>query len=789
MLDDLRHALRRLRSHAGTSAIAVGMLMLAVGLTTAMFTLMDALLFRPAPFRDPQSLVELDVVYEHGAHHVVPPAVLRAWQASGIFDAVDAVTTGTSLLEGASGLVAKPSAVVGTGVFEMLGVRPIRGRAFAPDEGRAGSDDRVMLSEDVWRSVFGGDPDLVGKRIKIDGAMATVIGIMPAGFRFPAWDTVIWMPIDYQAPPPARALRQPWPYARLPHDVPRADVFRVATDLARQADPTMRADQRIDGVPLAGVRVDRYYRRAMPYLVGGVVLVFLVLCTNVSSLLLAQYAARRREFGVCSALGASRGRLLRQALVEHTVLGVCGALGGILLAWALVSICRSVLPQAFLLRTLNPMAIDARALLAASISGLAAIFAAGVLPAWIGTRAESAESLRLAERVETPSRAARLATNTLLVTEIALACTLLVGATLLARSFVNLVRADRGLDTRDVTTAWISLPRGQFPDRPSRLTATAALESSMRSLPGVTHVALSYGLPPDGGAIHFGDDWHADTPGAPILKMDVQSYNVGPEFFALYGIPILRGRVFQPGDADTEVVVSERFAAALWPGIDPIGRTFTYEKDAYHVIGLAREINHPSLNPIYDLPEFYQPLTVGSMYVMMSIRCGGACPDGAVMRQALLSAVSRAEIVHLGPLETAYDQDVAPPRAAATLTSAFAIIAMLTAAGGLFSVLSFAVGLRRREFGIRVVLGAAPASIRNMVLGDGIRVAVAGFAIGGLASWALGRALVALEYGVTANDPLSWMLVTALVATTVLAAAWLPARRAMRVDPGNLLRE
>ena len=788
MFDDLRHAWRRVSSRAAVSALAIGMLALAVGLTTAMFTLLDALLLRPAPFKDPDRLVQLAMGNEHGSRGSVAPAVLRAWQTASIFESVQAVYTRTSLLEGGAGLVARGSASVTPGVFDMLGVRPIRGRVFTADEGRAGADDRLMISEEVWQSAFGRDPELLGKRIVLDGESAQVVGILPAGFRFPSWDTVIWRPIDYQAPGPSHVEDLAVPYARLSRAVPAADALRIATDLALQADPTLKGRWVIASA-LAGVRLDAYYKRALPILAGGVILAFLVLCANVSSLLLAQYTIRRREFGVCAALGASRARLLRQALFENSLLGVAGAACGVALAWALVAVSRGVLPQAFLLRTLNPMAVDLRALFAASISGVAATLAAGVLPAWIGTRPDSAESLRLVERAETPSKAARATTRALLVCEIALACALLVGATLLARSFVNLVHADRGLNTKGVTTTWIELPRGRFPDRSSRLTAARALVDTVAALPGVAQVALSFGLPPGGGAIHFGDDWFSDIPGKAPLNLVVESYYVGPDFFSLYGIPLLRGRAFQPGDADTEVIVGERFAALMWPGVDPIGRTFKTGKDSHHVIGLVREINHPSIDPRQDRPEYYETFSVGGNYPMLSIRCNGVCPDGANLRQKIEGAAPGSKIVSLGPLDDVYEEQLAPPRAAATLTSAFAIIAMLAAAGGLFSVLSFSVGLRRREFGIRVALGAAPGSIRNLVMGEGVSVAIAGFAVGALAAWALGKALASFEYGITSSDPLSWALVTGLVMLTVLAAAWRPSRQAMRVNPALLLKQ
>jgi putative ABC transport system permease protein len=787
LIDDLRHGLRRLRARPAVVVTAAGMLALGVGLTTTMFTLADSLLLRPVPFRDPGRLAELEMRTEHGGRTTVSPPVLRAWQTSPVFASVQGVTGGVSLIEGAGGLVARASALATPGLFDMLGVRPIRGRLFTADEGRAGLDDRVLLSETLWRGAFGADPALVGRRITVDGQSMLVVGILPADFRFPEWNTVLWRPIDYQTPPPRHATDRPSPYVRTATNVPEADALRVAADLARAADPTV-ASQWVQANALAGIVLNPYYQRAIPLLIGAVALVFLILCANVSSLLLAQFTARRREFSVCTALGASRFRLVREALVESGLLGLVGAGGGIALAWVLVSASRGFVPEALAVHTLNPVSLDARALAVALAAGLVATVAAGVLPAWMGTRGNPAGSLRLAERGGTESRPARRATRAMLVAEIALACTLLAGAALLVRSFVNLAGTDRGLDTHGVLTTWLSLPPASFADKPARLSATSAVDSAIRALPGIARVALSYGVPPEGGAIHFFDDWRSDAPGAGPLKMDVNSYDVGPDFFALYGIPIIAGRTFQSGDGPHAVIVGQRLAAALWPSLDPVGRSFGFGKEQFHVIGVARELRLPSLDARLDRPEFYQPFSAGGGLVMVNMRCAGSCPDAAVLRQRILAAAPGATIFNLGPLDDVYKQQTAPPRAAASLALTFALVALLAAAGGLFSVLSYAVGQRMREFGIRTALGASPRQIRTLVLRDGVIVAGAGMALGALAAWALARGLASLEYGVTMSDPASWGLVLGVIGAASVAAAWRPARRAMRVDPVTLLR-
>lgn len=764
------------------------MLGLGIGITTAMFTIVDALIVRPVPFREPDDLAFVYMGNDYGGRPTVAPSVLRAWQESPAFAGAESAVPDTALVDVNGAVVTRGMARVTPGLFELLGgVQPIRGRLFDSSEARGGINDRVLISEDLWRTLYQADPAILGRTIVIDGEPLVVIGVLPADFRFPSWDTVLWRAVDFQAMPASLANEQPRAYVRFGRTVPRQDALRMATDAARAADGR-NADLSPRVRPLAGLVLDPYYGRAVPLLAGGVILVFLVLCANVASLLLARLTVRQREFSMRSALGASRGRLIRQAFVESSVPGALGVVAGIAVASMLVSLSRVFLPEAFLLRTLNPLNIDARALAVTSVSGVVAILAAGLLPAWIGTRTDSETALRIAERGGTETRGARAVTRALLVGEIALACTLLVGATLLVRSFINLASAERGLDVEGVLVTSLSLAGPAFPDRTARATAARAIEDQVSQLPGVQHVAWSYGLPPDGGAISYGN-WQSDAPGNPVVDMNVDRYRVGREFFAMYGIPLLRGRTFEPSDRQGSAVIGERLARTLWPGLDPIGRTFSFQKERFQVVGLVREIHHPALDTSIDRPEFYEPFAGVGSYAMMSIRCGAACPTTAVIRQRVLATHRAVQVVDVQALEDVYFEQLARPRAAAALGFAFAGVAVVAAAGGLFSVLSYAVGRRKREFGIRAALGASPDHIRRVVLRDGFVVAVSGVAIGSVAAWSLGRALASLQYGVTITDPLTWTFVLALLGLTTVVASWRPARQAMRADPVLLLRE
>jgi predicted permease len=789
LVDDLRHGYRRVRARPATALTAAAMLALGIGLATSMFTLVDALVLRPAPFREPDRLARLVVQSGNSSRRVVASGVLSAWRASPAFAAVEGTSSSTSILDTASGPLVIASARVSPGMFDLLGVRPSRGHAFDRTDGRAGTDDRLLLSEDVWRTAFGADLRILDHLATIDGIQARIVGLMPAGFRFPDWNTVVWQPIDYGAPPPLLAALLPSPYVRLAPGVPLGDALKVATDLQHRADPTMPATVEVRTRAFAGQALDPYYAHAVPLLCGGVALVFLVLCANAASLLLARLGARQAEFRLCAALGASRERLMGQAVFEHLLLGVVGALCGIGLAWLLVSVARGFLPAAFLVRTLHPLDLDGRALGVAMGAGLLASLAAGVLPAWMGTRSDRPAALP-GERTGTENPAARLLTRGLLVTEVALASTLLVVAILLVRSFINLASVDPGLKTDGVITAWVELPEKSFPDRPSQLAVASALEDAIRHLPGIDRVALSAGVPPSGYLNFFELEWQADDPDAKAVAIPhVSLYHVGADFFDLYGIRLLGGRTFRPGEDPDDVVIGARLAALLWPHQNPVGRFFHQGKNDYHVVGLAHEVHLPSVDAIRDPTQFYQPFVAGGTSLDLNLRCVGRCPDEAIIRRQIYRTVAGADIVRFGALSEVYREELARPRGAVALGSTFAAIAVLAAAGGLFSVLTYAVGRRRREFGIRVALGASPAHIRRLVLRDGIGVAALGVTIGVAASGALARVVASLEYGVTAFDPVTYGLVLSILATTTLVASWQPARRAMRVDPAKLLQD
>lgn len=722
----------------------------------------------------------------HGGRGNVAPAVMRAWHDSGVFESVEGLSRSNAIVETGLGAIVKPAVRVTPGLFPMLGVRPLVGRGFDAAEGRPGTDDRVILSEGLWRSAFGADRAILGRAITIDGARAYVVGVMPASFRFPDWNTAVWRPMDFSARPPALAAARPEAIVTLAAGIPPADALRRATAAARAVDPQITSDMQATARPIAGGALDANYWRILPALFGGVALVFAVLCANVCSLLLAGMTARRREVQVRAALGASRRRLFTQAISEHAVIGANGAAAGVAVAWVLVALSRALLPEAFLLRTLHPVDLDVRALIVAAATGLAATIAAGLLPAWIGTRPDTSMAFD-SGRGATQSKAARRVTNGLLVSEVAVACALLIGAALLVRSFVKLSTVDRGLRTKGVLIAWISLPAKDFADRASRLAANDTVERAVREIPGVTRVALSYGVPPSGAVTHYNDDWRGDEAARPQTAT-IESYYVGADFFDLYEIPILRGQTFRAEDANDAAVVSERLAALLWPGRDPVGHRFSFGDQHLSVVGVAREIRFPSLDADRDVPEFYVPFRTGASTFFVSLKCAPRCPSEASVRQTVMAAVPQSTVERVVAPETAYVEELARPRATAALATVFGVIAALAVAGGLFSVLTFAVAARQRELGIRAAIGASPRALRSVVYSDAARVGGVGLVVGLMAAVGIARGLGALMYGVAASDWRSWSAVILVLIATIAAACWRPARTAANADPVTLLR-
>jgi putative ABC transport system permease protein len=796
MIDDFRQAARRLRARPSTTAIAVGTLALAIGISVAMFTIVDALVLRPAPFRNPETLAWLTIAAEgsEGLGSVnIPIRLMRAWKDSPAFVAVHAVAQESATFGEGENAESVAGARVTPGIFEELGVRPLLGRTFLNGEERTATDDVVLISEGLWRSRFAGDASIVGRRIEMAGGTPLVAGVLPDAFRFPFFQTRVWRPFNLDRSAPRLTG---YAYARLAAGMSRDEAFRVATDALRAADPA-RGKARVRERPL-GARLDPYSAGIVRILAAGVGLVFLLLCANVTILMLAAIGARRQEFAVCSALGASRARLLRQALIEQVAIGAAASIAGLSAAAGLVALAERTLPSGIIHSTLNPLDIDVRAAAATMLFALLAVLIAGALPAWIGTSPRTTDSLRLTSRGATPGRRARHVTSVMLVAEVAFAVALTAAAGLQLRSFVNLLHEDRGFEAGRLTTFRVSMPGAHFADAVSRASYAEAVRARLSALPGVEGTAVSRGVPPNSGDLHF-YDVVPDTPGAAPVKLSMNAYDVAPEFFGVFGMRVLQGRGFQAGDSADAVVISQSMANALWPGGAPVvERSFSFMGRTFRVVGVVNDIRNPIFDPRQDEPEIYSPLLAPRAdaaspalpaAVRLTVRCGPGCPSSAAVR-AEIKAVNPLAVVEAGRrIADDYADGLSRPRAGAIVASAFAVIALAGIGGGLFAVLSRLVLQRQREFGIRLALGATSADLRRLVHNRTFALAGMGVAAGTAVAWLLSRLLAAVWYGVRTTDPMTWVSVVTVVAMTTAAAAWLPARRAMRVNPVSLLRE
>ena len=774
------------------------MLALAIGLTSAMFTVVDSYLLRPGPFRQPETFGQLGVGSTADKASVnLPLTFARAWRSAGTFHAVHALIQQPATFGTGDDAVITGGARVTPGLLDDIGAKPIAGRLFADGEGRDGDTDPVVISESLWRSRFQSDPAIVGKSIVISGSPATVVGVLPASFAFPYAQVKVWRPLDLAAPPAgvARLGRLAYIYARFEAGGRRDDVLSAAARVAHEVDPAS-PNAVVAAIPVTRGLLDDYSRSSLLALAVGVGLVFLVLCANATNLLLARLSARRREFALCSALGASRGRLLRQSIWEQLMLGAAASLAGLAVAAFLVTIARTSLPNDLLWRTLNPLRVDVRAILGTSAFGMLAILVAGIFPAWLGTSRTPSGAIQDVTRSATPGRQARRATTTLLIAEIAFAVTLSVVAGLQLRSFVNLLHEDRGLDADKLVTFNVTMPAAQFADGPSRYAAAERIRTAATQVPGVENATLSFGVPPGAGSIFF-FDVTSDAPQASPVQIVMNGYNVEPDFFSVYGIRLLQGRSFRDDDGPGSVVISRSLASALWPDTSAIGHSFTFGKQRRDVIGVAADVRNPLHDPRKDEPELYERLirrtdgasALTSTSVWLTVRCPDGCPRTDGIRAAVKASTPLATVAAAKRVRDDYATALARPQTGAVVAVAFAVIGLLAVGGGLFAVLTRIVQQRQREFGIRLALGATPYDVRRLVHRFGASVALVGLGAGVLIAWLASRVVAAVQYGVQLTDPLTWAGVILVIGMTVMLAAWRPARRAMTLDPVRLLRE
>lgn len=801
---DLGYGLRLLRKSPGFTFVVVLTLALGIGANTAIFSVVNAMLLRPLPYAHPEQL--LSVLEDNLKQGVIGNGFsyqdFRELQESGIFDGVAGAQRHDLTLTDFGDPTVVTTVSVTPEIFPLLNVNPLAGRYLFTEDNQTGAAPVVVLSEALWRTRFGSDPKLLGHSIHLDQQAFTVVGIMPASFLVPIFGShqEIWIPVLKDP------LWGPWTQKRALHLLPVVGRLRPGVSLAsarsqvdaltrRLADefPTEDGDWTASVAPLQAVIVSDI-KSPLLVLLGAVALVLLLACVNIANLLLARATSRVREVAVRQAFGAERGRIVRQFLTESTLLGLLGATVGLALGYWSTRALGLLLPaDAPATQTVR---LDGWVLGFALLLSLAVSIGFGLAPALLTANADVQSNLKSNASQSGSDRGGLRLRRFLTRLEIALAMVLVAGAGLLVRSLIKMTSVDPGFNVAHVVKAEISLPRYQY-STPQQWTALMhSFLERIQAQPGLQDSAIAVPLPLAYPPVNlqFVIAGRATPTGAPQTA-DYES--VSPKYFHVMGIPLLRGRVFDDHDISGSprvVVISEKLARSYFRDEDPIGRkiVFAFQGNTpapHEIVGIVRGVRDAGLTqepgPMMYVPFAQEPLWGGIVEVKSTLPFSTVV--GAI-HQAVGSIDKELPVTGVGTMPEVLDASVAQPRFRTWLVSTFGVVALLLAAAGVSGVVSYSVASRTKEFGVRASLGASPASIGRMILMEGLNLAAVGLATGLLAALALARFLKVELYGVTAYDPTTFLLSMACLLAVALVACYIPARRAMRVDPMVALR-
>lgn len=807
LVRDVRHAWRSLRANPGYAFVAILTLTLGIGANTAIFSAVHGVLMKDLPYNDPRRLVTVG----YGRGSTVAAGVFLDWKGAtrsfsqmGVEEYWTPNLTGTDRPEHLTAVRISPS------MFPLLGVAPLHGRTFLADEDQPGREHVVVIGWSFWRTRFAGDPGAIGRTLRLDGESYRIVGIMPRGFQFtPYWaeDAAVAAPLITATRREDRGGSSLRAFARLAPGVTlqqaRADLRGVAARLERQYPGT---NQDVDVTPLREEVVGSV-ESALTILLGAVGLVLLIVCANVAHLQLVRATARTRELAVRVALGASRTRVVQQALAESVLLALIGGVLGVVVASVGVRIFVAMAPPS--IPRIDEIVIDRGVLFFAAIVATGVGLVCGIVPGIKVARIPSHDVLKDGARSGESSRQFR-ARSALIVSEFALAVILLCGAGLLLRSFVALLHVDPGYQASQVLSMQVSVAGTQHAAIEQRTDFFNGVIARVAKVPGVERVSAINHLPLDG------DHWRFPfyVEGRPVPKPGTEPgadfLVVHPGYFRTMGIRFLRGAEVtadQQATAERVVVINESMAERFWPGENPVGRNISVNNplknpDWFRIIGVARDVRQSGWTRKTDqmyFPYIHDPrkaereMTLPSFlhpsYTTLVIRTT-ADPASMIgtVRQVVHETDADAVISSPITMDQAVDQEFATPRFYAVLIASLALIAVLLAAIGVYGVISYSVARRSHEFGIRVALGAQQSQVFRMVLGQGVRVALIGAVIGLVGAFALTRYIGSLLYDVAPTDPITFAGVVVVLSGTAAAACWIPARRALAVAPAEALR-
>jgi len=808
MFQDLRYAFRQLRKSPGFTATAILTLALGIGANVAVFTVINASLLNPSGVPHPDRVVAVRVKYsggDPGNTDISPPDFADAVAGKSIFTSA-AVMRNSAFNYSGSG--STPERLTGAAVswrwFDVFWARPQLGRVFHPEEDQPSANHEVVLSDLTWKRRFGGDPGIIGRTLLLNEESYQVVGVMGPDFNWPN-QAELWVPLALPSSSYSDInLRYDeflFCAARLRPGITnyQADAYlglRSAQHIASEGRNSygQGAGWGMFSMPLVDF-VAGDLRKPLFLLLGAVISVLLIACANIAGLQLARASGRQREVSIQIALGVSRARLIRSALLESLILASAGVVLGLVIA-------RSAIPLLLLLAPASlsqniASHIDWPILAFVVVAGAVCVLFCGVAPAWQMSHFRWFQSLQEGGRSETSSRGRQRIRSVLVVTEIAVAMLLLVGAGLLVRSLLQVQQLETGFNPHGLMSASVSLPPTIYKGKETQAAFLTAAEDQLKNLPGVSSAALADSLPFDnnGGSGSFHIKGREGAPGEPVPHGNIRF--ISPDYFTTLGMLLVSGRFFSSGDRLTTervAVIDEVLARRYWPNEDPLGQYINFggQRPLMQIVGLVKHAKTSSLEAdntegYYYLPIFQFPQRMSSIVV----RSSGPAPEALTssMQTAVRAIDASLPLYDFKSMNQRVDESLTGRRFLVLVLSAFAALALLLAAVGLYGVISYSVRMRTRELGIRLALGAQRTDVLRLILGKGMQLATIGLVLGLAATLAVGRVLSSLLYRVSLLNPLTLLVTAFLLAFTVLSACYVPARRAAALEPMRTLRE